>query len=1064
MAVSPTFKQQCPSCEAMISIKEGMIGKKVECTKCKDKFIAERPEEEDEDEKPSAKKDTKVGGKKNASTAVSGKAPAPGKKPAVDEDEEDEDQGKSSKADTNGKSKSKTPAKDDEEGEADSAQEDTNKPKKDKTAAGKFGGLPVYLTSAKGLLGLAVVGVAILAIAAYFVMSGGTPSPKKPPVFGKGGGVPGGPQDPTANEKKPPIVEPTPGGPVASSLTDTEAARLTNLLPNDTDHVFHVFFKDAFSKESPLHAFLMPGALDSAAFAPQLGFSMLAIDDMIVAEKFASPKAPAWKYTVIHFSEIIQEDKLKAALQLEATKIGGETCYKTTKGKTNPYFDRLARFSFGVPNELRSYEARRNGETYFRIHNPQTLIIGDEVPVTALLAAKGQFPKIDPKDSKVDPKAGARDDTYTTIKRSLKDILDRMESSGAAGKSKVLFSSATDMEANQVPAKPPDTVARQPRQFWDVSTMLNEGQPRLRALGTVLVQKDKDALKFQLRNRLTCALDGDAQKFHDELIEITSPKITRNIQSATGHKVQLPTPHKKDAPPPDDKKEPTTSQITVNQDANSVEFVLDLVLDGPANIQAKAIAERHAQALRIDVEAAMNPSLRHALANGGRLLGQKGQFPPGALSRATTSLFSDQEPKNRLSWMANLLPHMGHGKLFNKIQVGQSWRDPGNWTAGHTVVPEFLDPMYPDYTRYVAVGDLPFDFAATHYVGIAGVGGNAASYQRDDPATKHKIGVLGYDKSASLKEVDAGRGQSNIILMIQIPYVDSDGNPDVNPWIAGGGATLRGVPEKNSLAPFVQKQTVNQQNKRGTYAVMTDGSVRFINENVKDDVFKAMCTIHGPAPKDFDLAKDPNTLLIPPPPAKAKEEPKKEPPPIEKKPEEKKSEEKQPEKKTADTRFVVPGRFSIDSPAGYQWALAKELKLEHWVGTVQKQDLRKVPIAAKEYACTSATSKTRMVLIVEEHTVTVDEEKLGVIVRHFSVMQSTFLDQGHRVAAEKLPRDKAPVPVREEYMFKGFAKDGGVAVVFGQTIFGRSVYSFYVFADSQNEADRLVKVLASLKE
>src|ERR1019366_6642191 len=92
MAASPTFKQQCPSCEAMISIKEGMVGKKVECTKCKDKFIAERPEDEEEDEKPAAKKDAKAGGKKNASTAVSGKATAAGKRPDPDVDEEEEEE------------------------------------------------------------------------------------------------------------------------------------------------------------------------------------------------------------------------------------------------------------------------------------------------------------------------------------------------------------------------------------------------------------------------------------------------------------------------------------------------------------------------------------------------------------------------------------------------------------------------------------------------------------------------------------------------------------------------------------------------------------------------------------------------------------------------------------------------------------------------------------------------------------------------------------------------------------------------------------------------------------
>jgi DNA-directed RNA polymerase subunit RPC12/RpoP len=38
------FKQQCPSCEAMVSIKdETLVGKKTECTKCKFRFLVEAP-------------------------------------------------------------------------------------------------------------------------------------------------------------------------------------------------------------------------------------------------------------------------------------------------------------------------------------------------------------------------------------------------------------------------------------------------------------------------------------------------------------------------------------------------------------------------------------------------------------------------------------------------------------------------------------------------------------------------------------------------------------------------------------------------------------------------------------------------------------------------------------------------------------------------------------------------------------------------------------------------------------------------------------------------------------
>ena len=38
------FKQQCPSCEHMVPIKdESLVGKKTDCPKCKFRFIVEPP-------------------------------------------------------------------------------------------------------------------------------------------------------------------------------------------------------------------------------------------------------------------------------------------------------------------------------------------------------------------------------------------------------------------------------------------------------------------------------------------------------------------------------------------------------------------------------------------------------------------------------------------------------------------------------------------------------------------------------------------------------------------------------------------------------------------------------------------------------------------------------------------------------------------------------------------------------------------------------------------------------------------------------------------------------------
>src|SRR5258706_10285495 len=77
MASQTQFKQQCPSCEAMVRIVDaGLVGKKVDCPKCKYRFVVEDPgvaDTDDGDEKGTSTKlktkpdsaRLKAGGKKS---------------------------------------------------------------------------------------------------------------------------------------------------------------------------------------------------------------------------------------------------------------------------------------------------------------------------------------------------------------------------------------------------------------------------------------------------------------------------------------------------------------------------------------------------------------------------------------------------------------------------------------------------------------------------------------------------------------------------------------------------------------------------------------------------------------------------------------------------------------------------------------------------------------------------------------------------------------------------------------------------------------------------------------
>ena len=77
MAATASFKQQCPSCEAWVPIRDpNLIGKKIDCPKCKYRFVVEDPgTDEEEDLETAAEKKTRDGkGKADGkATAVKGK-------------------------------------------------------------------------------------------------------------------------------------------------------------------------------------------------------------------------------------------------------------------------------------------------------------------------------------------------------------------------------------------------------------------------------------------------------------------------------------------------------------------------------------------------------------------------------------------------------------------------------------------------------------------------------------------------------------------------------------------------------------------------------------------------------------------------------------------------------------------------------------------------------------------------------------------------------------------------------------------------------------------------------
>ena len=237
----------------------------------------------------------------------------------------------------------------------------------------------------------------------------------------------------------------------------------------------------------------------------------------------------------------------------------------------------------------------------------------------------------------------------------------------------------------------------------------------------------------------------------------------------------------------------------------------------------------------------------HRLANvSAKLQDGKKPYPRGTLDReaSDTRYRLAYPPEQRCSFFVDLLPYIGQGPLRNQIQDKKfPWYAKENVNAGEAWVPEFLVPYYPQEswraTHPLAAGK---SLGATNYVAPAGLGMDAGYYDPADPELAKKVGITGYNWGS--KPEDVKDGLSNTIYLLQAAPGAA------RPWIAGGGATNVGIDESNPMAAFNHRLP---DGKRGTYALMADGSVRFLKEGTDPKLFMAMVTrAGGESLSDFD--------------------------------------------------------------------------------------------------------------------------------------------------------------------------------------------------------------------
>ena len=219
---------------------------------------------------------------------------------------------------------------------------------------------------------------------------------------------------------------------------------------------------------------------------------------------------------------------------------------------------------------------------------------------------------------------------------------------------------------------------------------------------------------------------------------------------------------------------------------------------------------------------------------------------PGAKLTGIRRVGAIDSATANFSWMTGLLPFLGHGQTYERIDFSQSLTKGANLQVGGVIIPEFLSPL-DDRQRWKGY---PWNnMALTHFAGMSGVEDTrnvvAAKLPRSDP----RAGVFGYDEVARPAEITDGTSQTIMVVGTgELP----------NPWLFGGGATIRGARE-----PLFDKMSglgTKGLAGGGTLAVMADGSVRHIAAGVDPKAFRALCTIHGAESVDLESVAKPYAL------------------------------------------------------------------------------------------------------------------------------------------------------------------------------------------------------------
>jgi prepilin-type N-terminal cleavage/methylation domain-containing protein/prepilin-type processing-associated H-X9-DG protein len=256
---------------------------------------------------------------------------------------------------------------------------------------------------------------------------------------------------------------------------------------------------------------------------------------------------------------------------------------------------------------------------------------------------------------------------------------------------------------------------------------------------------------------------------------------------------------------------------------------------------------------------------------------QQDCFPPGYLSLRDQVTFDNDGPG--WGWTARLLSQMEQAALFNSINCPLGIEAPANQTARLAVLASFLCPsdtmrldtftVVDSSTSSSTPGAPICVVASSNYVGSFGKGDPSSLYpyiiDADDgpPGRDAGDGLFYRNNSVRIAQVLDGTSQSfavgersqnlsratwtGAVTNAAVPLVALRGEAGLDPE-GGGALTLAHTGEghgPNSPSGLAHADQYWSFHPGGANFLFTDGSVRFIKEQVGFGIFQALATRQG---------------------------------------------------------------------------------------------------------------------------------------------------------------------------------------------------------------------------